>query len=71
VSPPRVWSNVDAGRSWSRIYQEQELIQPAEQARATYDVDEAVDRLRADYDETPYNSVSYPQSAPGQLAAVS
>jgi methyltransferase-like protein/2-polyprenyl-3-methyl-5-hydroxy-6-metoxy-1,4-benzoquinol methylase len=66
-----VWSNVDAGRSWSRIYQEQELIQPAEQARATYDVDEAIDRLRADYDETPYNSVSYPQSAPGQLAAVS
>ena len=33
-------------------------------------LDEAVDRLRADYDETPYNSVSYPQSAPGQLAAV-
>ena len=46
------------------------MIQPADQARATYDVDEAVDRLRADYDETPYNSVSYPQSAPGQLAAV-
>jgi methyltransferase-like protein/SAM-dependent methyltransferase len=55
----------------ARIYQEQELIQPADQARATYDIDEAVDRLRADYDETPYNSVSYPQSAPGQLAAVS
>jgi methyltransferase-like protein/SAM-dependent methyltransferase len=46
------------------------LIQPADQAHATYDVDEAVDRLRADYDTTPYNSVSYPPSAPGQLAAV-
>lgn len=46
------------------------MIQPADQARATYDIDDAVDRLRADYDETPYNSVSYPQSAPGQLAAV-
>jgi methyltransferase-like protein/SAM-dependent methyltransferase len=65
-----VWSNVDAGRSWSRTYQEQELIQPAGQARADYDVDEAVDRLRADYDTTPYNAVSYPQSAPGHLAAV-
>jgi methyltransferase-like protein/2-polyprenyl-3-methyl-5-hydroxy-6-metoxy-1,4-benzoquinol methylase len=65
-----VWSNVDAGRSWSRTYQEQELIQPADQARATYDTDDAVDRLRADYDMTPYNSVSYPPSAPGHLAAV-
>ena len=46
------------------------MIQPADQARATYDIDEAVDRLRADYDRTPYNSVSFPQSAPGQLAAV-
>ncbi|MDT5210252.1 MAG: hypothetical protein QOF67_2667 [Mycobacterium sp.] len=65
-----MWSNVDAGRSWSRIYQEQELIQPADQARATYDIDGAIDRLRADYDTTPYNSMSYPQSAPGHLAAV-
>jgi methyltransferase-like protein/2-polyprenyl-3-methyl-5-hydroxy-6-metoxy-1,4-benzoquinol methylase len=65
-----VWSNVDAGRSWSRIDQEHELIQPAEQARATNDIDDAIDRLRADYDTTPYNSVSYPQSAPGHLAAV-
>ena len=46
------------------------MIQPAEQARATYDIDDAIDRLRADYDTTPYNSVSYPQSAPGHLAAV-
>jgi methyltransferase-like protein/SAM-dependent methyltransferase len=46
------------------------LIQPADQARATYDVDGAVDRLRADYDTTPYSSISYPQSAPGHLAAV-
>ncbi len=33
-------------------------------------VQPAVDRLRDDYDTTPYNSVSYPQSAPGQLAVV-
>jgi SAM-dependent methyltransferase len=46
------------------------LIQPAEQARATHDIDDAVDRLRTDYDTTPYNAVSYPQSAPGHLAAV-
>jgi len=65
-----VWSNVDAGPSWGRIYQEQELIQPADQARATYDVEDAIDRLRADFDATPYNSISYPQSPPGQLAAV-
>jgi methyltransferase-like protein/2-polyprenyl-3-methyl-5-hydroxy-6-metoxy-1,4-benzoquinol methylase len=65
-----VWSNVVAGRSWSRICQEQELIQPANQARATYDIDNAIDRLRADYDTTPYNSMSYPPSAPGHLAAV-
>src|SRR5258705_6221900 len=70
MPPPRGWSNVGAGRPWSRIYQEQELIQPADQARATSDIDEAVDRLRDDYDTTPYNAVSYPQSAPGHLAAV-
>jgi SAM-dependent methyltransferase len=54
----------------SRIHQEQELIQPADQARATYDIDDTIDQLRADYDTTPYNSVSYPPSAPGHLAAV-
>jgi methyltransferase-like protein/predicted O-methyltransferase YrrM len=36
----------------------------------TDDVDDAIDRLRADYDATPYTSVSFPPSAPGQLAAV-
>jgi methyltransferase-like protein/SAM-dependent methyltransferase len=34
------------------------------------DGDDAIDRLRADYDTTPYTSVSFPASAPGQLAAV-
>jgi len=29
-----------------------------------------VDRLRADYDATPYTSDAFPQSAPGQLAAI-
>jgi methyltransferase-like protein/2-polyprenyl-3-methyl-5-hydroxy-6-metoxy-1,4-benzoquinol methylase len=32
--------------------------------------DRAVDALRADYDATPYTSDAFPQSAPGQLAAV-
>ena len=36
----------------------------------TDDVDDAIDQLRADYDTTPYTSVSFPPSAPGQLAAV-
>jgi methyltransferase-like protein/2-polyprenyl-3-methyl-5-hydroxy-6-metoxy-1,4-benzoquinol methylase len=31
---------------------------------------DAVDRLRADYDATPYTSLSYPQSAPGRVAAI-
>ena len=39
---------------------------PADQAQAS----DAVDRLRADYDATPYTSISFPPSAPGQLAAV-
>ncbi|HZA10726.1 MAG TPA: hypothetical protein VE759_11925, partial [Mycobacterium sp.] len=46
------------------------MVQPADQVDATYDVDDAVDQLRADYDMTPYTSNSFPQSAPGQLAAV-
>lgn len=29
-----------------------------------------VDRLRADYDATPYDSDAFPQSAPGRLAAI-
>jgi methyltransferase-like protein/SAM-dependent methyltransferase len=31
---------------------------------------DAVEKLRADYDATPYTSNSFPQSAPGQLAAL-
>lgn len=33
-------------------------------------VDDAVDRLRADYDTAPYESHAFPQSAPGHLAAI-
>jgi len=33
-------------------------------------MDDPIERLRADYDATPYTSNSFPQSAPGQLAAV-
>ncbi len=33
-------------------------------------MDEAVDQVRADYDAAPYQSHAYPQSAPGQLAAI-
>jgi SAM-dependent methyltransferase len=42
---------------------------PAEQMGANQDLDPAVAQLRADYDATPYVSDSFPQSAPGQLAA--
>src|SRR3954454_17174879 len=42
------------------------MVHPAE----TDDLDDAVDQLRAAYDATPYTSVSFPPSAPGQLAAV-
>lgn len=41
-----------------------------EVAQSEYDVDEAVDRLAADYDAAPYDSHAFPQSAPGQLAAI-
>ena len=34
------------------------------------DVGEGVNRLRAEYDAAPYQSNSYPQSAPGHLAAI-
>jgi SAM-dependent methyltransferase len=34
------------------------------------DLDVALDQLRADYDTTPYTSNSFPQSAPGLLAAI-
>jgi SAM-dependent methyltransferase len=40
------------------------VVQPVD------DVDDAIERLRADYDTTPYTSVSFPASAPGHLAAV-
>ena len=33
-------------------------------------VDDLVDGLRADYDAAPYESYAFPQSAPGQLAAI-
>jgi SAM-dependent methyltransferase len=46
------------------------FIRPADQVRASYDGDDAVDQLRASYDTTPYTSNSFPQSAPGQLAAI-
>ncbi|MFG1932854.1 methyltransferase regulatory domain-containing protein [Mycobacterium sp. NPDC048908] len=34
------------------------------------DLTDAIEQLRADYDATPYTSNSFPQSAPGSLAAV-
>jgi methyltransferase-like protein/2-polyprenyl-3-methyl-5-hydroxy-6-metoxy-1,4-benzoquinol methylase len=34
------------------------------------DLDDAIEQLRAVYDETPYTSNSFPQSAPGRLAAI-
>jgi SAM-dependent methyltransferase/methyltransferase-like protein len=33
-------------------------------------MDDPIEQLRADYDATPYTSNSFPQSAPGQLAAL-
>jgi SAM-dependent methyltransferase len=42
----------------------------ADRVRPNRHADTAVDRLRADYDATPYACNSFPQSAPGQLAAV-
>lgn len=36
----------------------------------THPADDAIARLRADYDETPYTSDAFPQSAPGRLAAI-
>jgi SAM-dependent methyltransferase len=43
------------------------MIQPMSRAGAG---DHAVDALRSDYDTTPYTSNSFPQSAPGQMAAI-
>ena len=42
----------------------------SDRVRATPDGDDAVDKLRADYDATPYTSDAFPQSAPGHLAAI-
>src|ERR1700741_241284 len=50
--------------------QERALSQSADQAHPTSEVDDALNRLRIDYDMTPYTSSSFPQSAPGQLAAI-
>ena len=47
-------------RPWS----DTAVVQPVD------DFDVAIDRLRADYDATPYTSNSFPQSAPGLLAAI-
>jgi hypothetical protein len=33
-------------------------------------VDEAVERVRADYDAAPYESHAYPESAPGRIAVI-
>jgi SAM-dependent methyltransferase len=41
-----------------------------DQGQYEYDVDEAVDRRGADYDAAPYDLHAFPQSAPGQLAAI-
>src|SRR5262245_242024 len=46
------------------------MAQPTDQAYASGDFDDAIDRLRADYDTTPYISHSFPHSDPGQLAAI-
>jgi methyltransferase-like protein/2-polyprenyl-3-methyl-5-hydroxy-6-metoxy-1,4-benzoquinol methylase len=46
------------------------MVTTGDRATATPDIDDPVDRLRADYDTTPYVSDAFPQSAPGQLAAI-
>jgi len=38
--------------------------------RRAFALDESVDQVRVDYDDAPYDSHAYPQSAPGQLAAI-
>jgi tRNA G46 methylase TrmB len=44
------------------------LTQSAGQVNGSYD--DAVDRLVADHDTTPYTSDAFPQSAPGHLAVI-
>ena len=46
------------------------MVTTSDRVLPTSDVDDAVEQLRADYDATPYNSDAFPQSAPGQLAAI-
>jgi methyltransferase-like protein/protein-L-isoaspartate O-methyltransferase len=46
------------------------LVQSANSLHAADDSDDPVDQLRTAYDLTPYCSNSFPQSAPGQLAAI-
>jgi methyltransferase-like protein/SAM-dependent methyltransferase len=46
------------------------VVTTGERADAAPDMHDGVDRLRADYDATPYVSDPFPQSAPGQLAAI-
>jgi methyltransferase-like protein/2-polyprenyl-3-methyl-5-hydroxy-6-metoxy-1,4-benzoquinol methylase len=36
----------------------------------SHSADEAVERVRADYDAAPYESHAYPESAPGRIAAI-
>src|ERR1700758_687018 len=62
--PSRGW---DATRS-SDEHREHALVQTANPFHGS-NADDAMDQLRADYDVTPYNSTSFPQSAPGRLAA--
>jgi methyltransferase-like protein/2-polyprenyl-3-methyl-5-hydroxy-6-metoxy-1,4-benzoquinol methylase len=71
MSGPQLGAALDTDTRWfCGQSQENALSQSADQAHPAYDVDDAVNRLGADYDMTPYTSNSYPQSAPGQLAAV-
>jgi tRNA G46 methylase TrmB len=46
------------------------MTEAIDQARAGFDEDNAVESVRAEYDAVPYDSHAFPQSAPGQLAAV-
>src|SRR5262245_35353718 len=61
IRSPRLLSRcVPFSRLWSNVG----VVQPVD------DLDDAIDQLRADYDATPYTSNSFPQSAPGLLAAI-
>ena len=46
------------------------MSQPDGRILHASDPNDSVGRLRADYDATPYTSDAFPQSAPGQLAAI-